>query len=242
MLGEQFHVAAEAARTTHELDDLARRAASANREGQIDDMAAQAVYEAIARRRKAFAAGEGFRPSAQTAAYGRPWPARRPPPRSPDRRASIERRRRQAASGAMPPALAANFTQGEIAALAVVARQFQRMQVCVLPVDAIAALAGVSRRTVQRALREAERLGFVHIRERRIPGQKSLPNIVRVVSPEWLAWLRLGTGTIGRQKWHPTGTDSLAKGKSQVSRQGRLGSEHRTGKSDGTRPASGAIQ
>jgi hypothetical protein len=32
-----------------------------------------------------------------------------------DRRASIERRRRQAMSGAMPPALAARFTMGEIA-------------------------------------------------------------------------------------------------------------------------------
>jgi hypothetical protein len=113
--------------------------------------------------------------------------------------------------------LAAKFTTGEMSALAVVVRQFQQRQVCVLPIDAIAALAGVSRRTTQRALREAERLGLVHIREQRIPEQKSLPNVVRVISPEWLNWLRRGPGAIGRQKRRPTDTESLSKGESQGS-------------------------
>jgi len=67
-------------------------------------------------------------------------------PRSPDRQASLERRRRQAASGALPPALAARFTTGELAALTVIARQCQKGGVCALPIDAIAALAGVSRK------------------------------------------------------------------------------------------------
>jgi DNA-binding MurR/RpiR family transcriptional regulator len=49
--------------------------------------------------------------------------------------------------------IAASFTPGEQAALAVVAREVQARQVCVLPIDAIAALAGVSRSTVKNALR-----------------------------------------------------------------------------------------
>jgi hypothetical protein len=135
---------------------------------------------ALAARWRAFAAGEARqRPTAPA-----PRPARRPP-RSPNRRASIERRRRQAASGALPPALAAQFTQGELAALAVVARQFQQRQVCVLCVDQIAALAGVCGRLVQKTLRAAEAVGLVHIRDRRIPGQISLPNVVTIVSKEW---------------------------------------------------------
>src|SRR5208337_5208440 len=84
---------------------------------------------------------------------------RRPTPRSPDRQASLERRRRQAMSGAVPATIAANFTQGENAALAVIARQCQRAGVCILPIDAIAALAGVSRTTVQNAQRQARVLG-----------------------------------------------------------------------------------
>ena len=150
------------------------------------------------------------------AAGARPRPARRPP-RSPDRRAS----RRQAASGVLPPALAAQFTQGELAALAVVARQIQQRQVCVLCVDQIAALAGVCGRLVQKTLRAAEAVGLVHIRERRIPGQISLPNVVTTVSKEWLHWLRRGAG-VDRVKFvSPHGYEfSFQVRKSQVSGQG----------------------
>ena len=44
-------------------------------------------------------------------------------------------------------------------------------------------------RTVQNALRHAERIGFISIAERRVAGRRNLPNIVRVVSREWLAWI-----------------------------------------------------
>ena len=60
---------------------------------------------------------------------------------------------------------------------------------CSLPLDAIAALAGVGRTTVQNALREARRLGIIRVDERRLLGRKSLTNIVTVVSREWIAWL-----------------------------------------------------
>jgi hypothetical protein len=116
---------------------------------------------------------------------------RKPTPRSPDKQASLERRRRQAASGAMPPALAARFTTGELAALTVIARQCQRGGACSLPIDALAALAGVSRTTVQNALRAAKALGLIFARERRRPGLPSLTNVLRVISPEWAAWLKL---------------------------------------------------
>jgi hypothetical protein len=70
-------------------------------------------------------------------------------------------------SGIVPAKIAANFTMGEAAVLAVVGRQVQRAGVCTLPIDAIAALAGVSRSTTQNALRQARRLGLIEIRERR---------------------------------------------------------------------------
>ena len=43
--------------------------------------------------------------------------------RSPDRQASIERRRRLAASGPLPPAMAARFTVSELAVLRIVANR-----------------------------------------------------------------------------------------------------------------------
>ena len=75
-------------------------------------------------------------------------------PRTP---ASLERRRRWAASGALPPALASRFTTAETAVLAVVAAEHRKHGRCTLVIDHIAALAGVGRTTVKNALREAQR-------------------------------------------------------------------------------------
>jgi hypothetical protein len=83
-----------------------------------------------------------------------------------------------------------------------VARQCQRHGPCTLPIDAIAALAGVCRTTAQNALREARRLGLLLIEERRRRRQKNLTNIVTVVSPEWQAWLRLGRHRVQNVERH----------------------------------------
>jgi hypothetical protein len=64
--------------------------------------------------------------------------------------------------------------------------------VCSLPIPAIAALSGVHRTTVQNALRQARRLKLATVQERRCRGQASLTNIVRIISQEWLTWIRKG--------------------------------------------------
>src|SRR3954468_7233900 len=109
-------------------------------------------------------------------------------PRSP---ASMERRRRWAASGALPPALAARFTLAETAVLAVVAAEVLRHSRCTLVIGHIAALAGVSETTVRNALRAARGLGLLTIEEQRLTAWRNAPNVVRIVSREWQAWLRL---------------------------------------------------
>jgi hypothetical protein len=94
---------------------------------------------------------------------------------------------------AMPPSLAAKFTWGEVAVLRVIGDEVMRHGACSLYIDAIAAMAGMHRTTVQNALRQARRLGLITVEERRPPGRrKSLTNIVRIVSEEWLTWLRRG--------------------------------------------------
>src|SRR4051812_41290458 len=61
----------------------------------------------------------------------------------------MKRRRRWAASGALPPALAARFTLAETAVLAVLAAEVLRHGACTLTIGHIAALAGVSETTVR---------------------------------------------------------------------------------------------
>jgi len=92
----------------------------------------------------------------------------------------------------MPPAIAARFTQGEAAALAMVATEAATHGDCRLTIGHIAAVAGVCASTVRNALREAaQKIGLVTIEERRIKAFRNAPNIVRIISAEWLTWLRL---------------------------------------------------
>ncbi|WCS28852.1 helix-turn-helix domain-containing protein (plasmid) [Methylobacterium sp. NMS14P] len=105
--------------------------------------------------------------------------------------ASMERRRRWAASGRLPPAIAARFTLAEQAVLSLVAAEVARRKDCRLSIENMAAVAGVCRSTVKNAIREARQLGLLTVEERQITGFRNDTNVIRILSPEWLAWIRL---------------------------------------------------
>ena len=109
-------------------------------------------------------------------------------PRSP---AEMERRRRWTSSGWLPPQLAARFTMAEAAVLSTIAAEVARRGLCRLTVGHIASLAGVSRTTVQNAVRQAVALGILTSEEWRLTAWRSAPNTVRIVSAEWRVWLRM---------------------------------------------------
>ncbi|RYB01373.1 transcriptional regulator [Lichenibacterium ramalinae] len=104
--------------------------------------------------------------------------------------ASLERRRSWTASGWLPPAIAARFTMGEAAALAVIIAEAAKAGRCGLPIGAIAGRAGVCATTVRNALREARRLGLVRVEERRLSYARSLPNLVTIAGRELALWVR----------------------------------------------------
>jgi hypothetical protein len=191
MFAEAIARAVEDARPD-QLDHLAREVWRAHGAGILDEAAAQAAAEAIQARRAV--ARIGLPPASK----GPPRiPARRSQ-RSPDRQASIERRRRLVASGPLPPPLAARFTWGEVAVMRIVGDECRAHGCCTLHIDAIAARAGVNRTTVQNALREARGRGevpntpIISVQERRRAGQRSLTNIITIVSREWRDWLHKG--------------------------------------------------
>src|SRR3954470_12519717 len=115
----------------------------------------------------------------------------------------MERRRRWAASGALPPALAVRFTLAETAVLAVVAAEHVKHERCTLTIDHIAALAGVGRSTVKRAMRAAQGLGLARIEEGRGSAWRNAPNVVTIVSREWTAWLRMRSKGVGSKQEPP---------------------------------------
>ncbi|WP_298884379.1 hypothetical protein [uncultured Bradyrhizobium sp.] len=113
--------------------------------------------------------------------------------RSPNRKASRDRRRRLGGSSALPDTMRHHYTEGQRAVLCIIAGEIKHHGVCDLPIDQIAALAGVCRTTVQTTLHEARRLGHVRITERPVQGRKHLSNLIEIVSPEWRTWFKRGT-------------------------------------------------
>jgi hypothetical protein len=112
----------------------------------------------------------------------------------------------------MPPALACKFTVSELAVLRIIGDEVRQHGHCDRCMDEIAARAGVCRRMVQNAIREAARLGLLTVQERRREGRRNLPNVVRIVSKEWTNWIARGGKAsrpaagplIGCKKIHPT--------------------------------------
>lgn len=206
MFAFEFPDAIKAASTTAALDVLAKALWSALAAGMVDEATATLHSEALEARREALRTPSpsrtGRTPVAAVRAVTLFAKARQTMP--PDRRKSIERRRRLAASGPMPPAMAAAFTTAELAALRIVADEVRSHGVCSRSYEEVAARAGVCRASARNAIRRAARLGFLSIQERRRPGRKNLPNVLAVVSAEWRAWLRLaplnaGGGTGGKR-------------------------------------------
>jgi hypothetical protein len=147
------------------------------------DVTAQAFEQGTIPTKPAAAPGQQFKGS-------RCIPRQRP--RSVDRQASRDRRRRLGGSSALPDTLRHFYTEGQRAVLCVIAGEIKHHGCCDLPIDKIAALAGVCRTTVQTALHEARRLGHIKITERPIRGRKSLTNLIHVISKEWRTWMARG--------------------------------------------------
>jgi hypothetical protein len=196
------------------LDHLARTIWQGHAAGAIDDDQAQLLAETIHARRAPARAAQ--KPIGIPLGRISIFPPRRVQ-RSPDRARSIERRRTLAASGPMPSHLACRFTTSELAVLRIIADAVRDNGQCILPVDAIAARAGVCRTTAQNAIRQAAREGLLTVQERRREGRRNAPNVVRIVSREWQAWIKRGSGF---KKTAPTDISVASQWKSAPSGSG----------------------
>jgi hypothetical protein len=192
----EFLTAIGGTKSLSTLDGYARAIWADWGEGRLTDEQASALAEALEARKQEVRGIDTVAsraPQVAALAKGERRPSHFPPKRkvarSPDRRASIERRRTLAASGPMPPRLASRFTTGEIAALRIVADATRDRGACFLTLGEIAARAGVCVTTARNALRTAAREGLVTIEERRRDKRPNLANVVRVVSREWKTWI-----------------------------------------------------
>lgn len=104
---------------------------------------------------------------------------------------NTSRRRTWAGSGCMPPDVACVFSEGERAAMSVIAFICATRGTCDAAIGDISQQAGVGPTTVKRALRAAiaGAASLVAIEDR---GNVGLTNIVSIREPSWLAWMSEG--------------------------------------------------
>ena len=150
----------------------------------------------------------------------------------------MERRRRWAASGCLPPAIAARFTLAEQSALAVIAAENRKRGDCRLTNGELADVAGVSISTARNAVRVARALGLISVTERRRTAFRNDSNVIRIADAGWRVWLRLGgvksptrspikldnQGTAALRKREKAAERSLAQGLAQKLMGERLAS------------------
>jgi hypothetical protein len=107
----------------------------------------------------------------------------------------------------MPPHLAAEFTQGELAVMAIIATEAANNgNLCIKSLGEIAARAGVCRTTAQNAIRQAKCLGFLTVQVRRREGRRNDYNIIFIKSREWFLWIKKGRAG-GFKNFAPTVTN-----------------------------------
>ncbi|MCJ2036464.1 hypothetical protein MKK54_19855 [Methylobacterium sp. J-068] len=219
------------------LDDVARALWAAHVAEQVTDDEAESLSAVIEARRGTLRAarvglapGHGNLASGQVLQPATPFGGtqrdakRRAAPPCPQRTEARERSRRWAAAGRMPPAIAAKFTSGEQAALAVIAFEVGKRQFCDKSLREIGDVAGVSASTVKRAIRQARALGLLTVQERRLSRYRNDTNIIRIISKAWLAWIDLRGARGGGQRRTGTDTSDSREAARRVS-QGGCGAE-----------------
>jgi hypothetical protein len=176
-------------------------------DGQLDDTAAASLAEAAQLRRSILTeARERRLPPARS--Y---FPKRQASDKSRENAASGSRcpvrwarKRRLGDMAALPPHVRDSFTEGERAALYIVAADCRQHGFCKSSMKEIGDRAGVGMTTVRNALRRARLMRLIGITERPQWRAKHLTNMVKIVCPRWLSWLEKFRPNLGL-RFYPIG-------------------------------------
>src|SRR5258705_7523897 len=150
-----------ACQSTDQLDAMAALIGERYGAGGVNDDEASYLTSCIERRRplsRRTSSGRFAPVSKMNGRISRFLPRQRQ--RSPDRKASRDRRRKLGGSSALPDNLRRHYTEGQRSVLCVIVFKIKRHGFCDEPIDALAAQAGVGRTTVQTTMHEARRLCY----------------------------------------------------------------------------------
>lgn len=103
----------------------------------------------------------------------------------------LAHRRTWCGPGRVKPSIRKHYPPSEAGVLAVIAEDVGRSGRCTRTAKQIAKAVGCGVRTVRRAWATAKELCHLSIEERSVPGRRvNDSNIIRIIDPEWLKWVR----------------------------------------------------
>jgi DNA-binding transcriptional MocR family regulator len=123
----------------------------------------------------------------------------------------------------------------------VIAQEVARHGACRLFIEKVAALAGVTRSTVKRALKEAHGLGLIRIEERRLTGWRNDANVVTITDPAWLTWLRMRQRGEGSRKGPARNTKIQTRSESRSMPNTAFARQSEQGSSNDAPPQPGRV-
>jgi hypothetical protein len=115
-----------------------------------------------------------------------------------DRQHRLERRRMLGSAAPLPPEVRGHFTSSELAVLTIVGAEAHASGYCALNVQDLAAMSSTSAGSVFRALDKAVEFGLIEVQQR---GWEA--RLVRVVSPQFRAWLAAGKPDVAALEAEP---------------------------------------
>jgi hypothetical protein len=117
---------------------------------------------------------------------------RLPYQRAPNRPEAVMRRKRLALTNPVPIQIGCQLTESQRAYARLVRDEHERHGFFDLCHDEAAARIGVCPKTAKRAQASLKKLALISVERRPQPGRKNLPNIVKIIAPQWLMWIERG--------------------------------------------------
>jgi hypothetical protein len=117
---------------------------------------------------------------------------RLPYQRAPNRPEAVMRRKRLALTNPVPIQIGCQLTESQRAYARLVRDEHERHGFFDLCHDEAAARIGTCPKTAKRAQAELKKLALISVERRPQPGRKNLPNIVKIIAPQWLMWIERG--------------------------------------------------
>ena len=213
------HRAMVPGRRVEELAELQKQVYLLNDAGRMDDIEAMRLSQVLQVLMRGRPVTRPFGPfprqGVNTARFAPRRYTRRRTLSIEQREAAARRRNSASGYGCIPNEIRELLNDGARAVTSIICGQIKHHGYCDLAIEAIAAMAGMCRTTARNAIKQLEKLKVISVDRDSRRGVKSRTNIIRIICPHWLAWLKRGSAPY-KPRYATQGVNALNVAKKMI--------------------------